>query len=243
LCPARPLVSSRNRNNSRPETAETAEPSGGFTLIEVIIALTLSAVILSIVYGAVRLAWRATDRGERRMDASQHVRTLVDRIVPLIHSAYPLVRGKDDDRELYFIGKSDSLGLVTSDVDRYRENPANLPGLRWIRLFVDSGGLNMEESYFYDAKALEGDVAGKPLAIDPYVKSVKFEYYEVKEDDKNGTWVDEWEPDDDKFELPRAVRVSLVIEEDGKKINVPPIVARIYSWTPIEGGGISKKKI
>lgn len=198
---------------------------------------------MSIVYGAVRLAWRATDRGERRMDASQHVRTLVDRIVPLIHSAYPLVRGKDDERELYFIGKSDSLGLVTSDVDQYREDPPNLPGLRWIRLFVDSGGLNMEESYFFDAKALEEEVSGKPLSMDPYVKSVKFEYYEVKEDESSGTWIDEWEPEDDKLELPRAVRVSLVIEEDGKKINVPPIVARIYSWTPIEGGGLSKKKM
>ena len=41
----------------------------GVTLIEVILALTISALILSIVYCAMHLAHRSMNKGEERMEA------------------------------------------------------------------------------------------------------------------------------------------------------------------------------
>ncbi len=194
--------------------------ASGFTLIEVVLALTLSAVVLSIVYSAMHLSYKTSRKGEARMDRSQHIRTLVDRLVPVIHSAYPLVQQIDEDRVLFFSGESDSLGLVTADVDKYRPDNSNLPGLRWVRFFVDDEGLNMEESYFFNEDVLEEE-AGEIFLVDPYVTNLEFEYYEIKEDESEGTWLDEWDPDDEDLgilELPRAVRVYLTIEEEGREL-------------------------
>ncbi len=210
-------------------------PASGFTLIEVVLALTLSAVVLSIVYSAMHLSYRTSRKGEARMDRSQHIRTLVDRLVPVIHSAYPLVQQIEEDRVLLFSGESDSLGLVTADVDKYRPDNANLPGLRWVRFFVDDEGLNMEESYFFNEDVLEEE-AGEIFLVDSYVTNLEFEYYEIKEDESEGTWLDEWDPDDEDLgilELPRAVRVHLTIEEEGREIEIPPFTIRIYAYEPV----------
>ncbi len=209
----------------------------GFTLIEVVLALTLSAVVLSIVYSAMHLSYKTSRKGEARMNRSQHIRTLVDRLVPVIHSAYPLVQQVEEDRVLFFSGKYDSIGLVTADVDKYRPDNSNLPGLRWVRFFVDDQGLNMEESYFFDENVLDDEEAGEVFLVDPAVTDLEFEYYEIKEDDSEGTWLDEWDPDDEdlgKLELPRAIRVYLTMEEEGREIKIPPFTVRIYAYTPVK---------
>ena len=209
---------------------------GGFTLIEVVLALSITAVVLAVVYGAIRLAYRSNDRGEAHMAASQRIRTLVDRIVPVIHSAYPFWRQTEDGRLLFFSGEPDSLGFVTADVDPFRDDPANRPGLKWVRFFVDGDGLFMEEDYFFNEKALEGEGDGEALLVAPFVKDAAFEYLEVDPDTSESTWRDEWEVDEDEnFRLPRAVRISLRLEtEEGEEFDLPPIVARIYVSEPFQ---------
>jgi len=206
----------------------------GFTLIEIVLALSITAVVLAVVYGGIRLAYRSSERGEAHMDASQQIRTLMDRIVPVIHSAYPFWIRTEDGNVLFFAGKSDSLGFVTSDVDNYRDDIPNLPGLKWVRFFVDGDGLNMEEDYFFNQKALEGEGDPDVLPVAPFVSDIAFEYLEVDADTSETTWLDEWEVDEEeRFELPRAVRVSLQIETGDGSVDLPPIVARIYAFQPV----------
>jgi len=82
---------------------------------------------------------------------------------------------------------------------------------------------------------LEEESEGEELLIDPYVESIAFEYLEIKEDETQGTWLDEWdlEEEDRQQKLPRAVRISLRVEEGGKDVQVPPFVVRIYAYDPI----------
>lgn len=220
-------------------------PSGrlsGFSLLEVIIALAITAVILATVYGAVRLAYRAQERGEAHMEKSQEIRTLVDRLIPVIHSAYPFWKKTEDgDRALFFKGESDSIGFVTTDVDLYRDDVANLPGLKWVRFFVDREGLNMAEDYFFNEEVLEEEDEGEVYLISPNVSDVEFEYYEVEEDSSEGDWRDDWDFDEDeKFELPRAVRISLTLRDDEEEIRLPPFVVRIYAYMPL---GATTRKV
>ncbi len=207
----------------------------GTTLIEVVLALSIAAIVLGVIYGAIVLAHRSMERGERRMDESQHFRTLIDRIAPVIHSLYPYVRRTPEETLIFFDGKSDSLGFVSTDIDIYRDDLANLPGLRWVRLYADSGGLFLRESYFFNVDVLEDEGTGDALVIDPYVRSIAFEYLEIKEDETQGTWLDEWdiEDEDRNQKLPRAVRISLRVEEGGKEVTMPPFVVRIYAYEPI----------
>lgn len=207
--------------------------SAGFSLLEVIIALAITTVILATVYGAVRLAYRAQERGEAHMEKSQEIRTLIDRLIPVIHSAYPFWKKTEDGNALFFVGKSDSIGFVTTDVDLYRYDVANLPGLKWVRFFMDREGLNMAESYFFNEEVLEEDDVGEVYLISPNVSDIEFEYYEVEEDSSEGDWRDDWDIDEDeKLELPRAVRVSLTLRDGDKEVKLPPFVVRIYAYLP-----------
>jgi len=219
----------KKRNNSH-----KGRWNAGATLIELVLALTITAIILGVIYSAIVLAHRSMEKGERRMDETQHFRTLVDRIAPVIHSTYPFVKLIEGKRVIFFAGKSDSLGFVTTDIDIYRDDLANLPGLKWVRLYADTGGLFMEETYFFNEEVLDKDSVGEPLLIDPNVRSLRFEYFEIKEDETEGTWLDEWDLEDEERKLlPRAVRVSLRVEEGGEEIDIPPFVIRIYGFHPI----------
>ena len=207
----------------------------GVTLIELVLALTIASIVLGVIYAAIVLAHRSMERGERRMDETQHFRTLIDRISPVIHSLYPYVRKTQEETLVFFDGQSDTLGFVTTDIDIYRDDIANLPGLKWVRFYTGSGGLFMRESYFFNEDVLEEESEGEELLIDPYVESIAFEYLEIKEDETQGTWLDEWdlEEEDRQQKLPRAVRISLRVEEGGKDVQVPPFVVRIYAYDPI----------
>ena len=56
----------------------------GFTLIELVISLTLSVVIVVILLAAMRLAYKSQAKGAERVDMTQKIRLLQDRIVWLL---------------------------------------------------------------------------------------------------------------------------------------------------------------
>ena len=52
--------------------------SSGFTLLELLISLTILAVIVVIVFGALRVGVRAWEKGEKDIDARQRHRIVLD---------------------------------------------------------------------------------------------------------------------------------------------------------------------
>ena len=58
----------------------------GFTLLELLISITILAMILGIIMGAMRLASRAFEAGDKQIDKIQHVRVMYDFIMEDIRS-------------------------------------------------------------------------------------------------------------------------------------------------------------
>jgi hypothetical protein len=52
------------------------------------------------------------------------------------------------------------------------------------------------------------------------------EYYDIPENEKQGDWVSEWDPEDKTY-LPEAVKFTITIEQGGKTIVLPEIIVRI----------------
>ncbi len=198
----------------------------GFTLIEIIIALSLTAVIAVILYSAMGLGYRSVDRGQEREDTSQRIRIAVARITDIIHGAYPFFGTIDNKRVLYFLGDKDRLGIVTSDVDPDSTSPIEEPGLKWVSLFVDDG-LKLREKIFYDKDVFE-DKGGRLYVLDPDVDSISFEYFDMDNKDKTGSWVSEWDPKKDR--LPKAIKVSIVLKGKRGDIKVPPFIVSIMAY-------------
>jgi type II secretory pathway pseudopilin PulG len=197
----------------------------GFTLIELVIAITLSIVIVVILLAAMRLAYKSQAKGAERVDITQRTRILGDRISWLIRGTYPFFVKKPDEQKIFFEGESDKVGFVTTSVDSYGKGPEDSAGLKWVSLFTDREGLKIREKIFFLEDVFD-DEGGKVYLLDPEVKTLELEYYDIPEGEKQGEWVSDWDPDDKQY-VPAAVKFRITLEHEGKTITMPEIIVRI----------------
>lgn len=196
----------------------------GFTLLELLIAITLSILILAVLGAAMRLGYKSQEKGTERSELTQKVRILEDRVAWLLRGAYPLYLNKPDEKKIFFDGKSDRAGFVTSSTDSYGTGPEDLAGLKWVLIFTDSEGLKIREKVFFLEDVFD-DSKGKVYLLDPEVREIKFEFYEIKEGEKEGSWISEWDLLD-KETIPSAVKVRMTLERNGRKIEIPEMIVK-----------------
>jgi len=87
----------------------------GFTLVELIIALAIVGALLVVAFGGLRVAVSSWRRGDERMEAQQHVRSITVTLARALGAAYPY---RDPRREgetpvLLFNGDATRLEFVT----------------------------------------------------------------------------------------------------------------------------------
>ncbi|MBI5847565.1 MAG: prepilin-type N-terminal cleavage/methylation domain-containing protein [Nitrospirae bacterium] len=196
----------------------------GFTLLELLIAITLSILILVVLGAAMRLGYMSQSKGTERSEVTQKVRILEDRIAWLIRGTYPFFLKKPDEKKIFFDGKSDRVGFVTSSIDTHGAGPEDLAGLKWVSIFADNEGLKIREKIYFLEDVFE-DSNGKVYLLDPEVKKIEFEFFEIKEGEKQGTWISEWDPKD-KETIPAAVKVKITLERKGQKLEIPEMIVK-----------------
>jgi general secretion pathway protein J len=196
--------------------------SRGFTLLELVIALTIVTVIVVIIFGALRIGIRAWEKGEQDVDIRQRQRIVLDLIKrQLASTCVSEVRARDqqiapikgDSKSIEFVsemsltsGSKSGMVFVKYNIKREKEG-------------------HKEHLIFYERNVAVLDKkmgAGSPEEGDyselmSGMKSMVFEYLKVRPDEAASTWQKNWDPEVDKG-VPRAVRVTL--EEDDAK---PPI--------------------
>jgi cytochrome c556 len=205
----------------------------GFTLLELLIAITLSILILVVLGSAMRLGYKSQAKGTERGEMMQKMRILEDRIAWLIRGVYPFYLKKPDEKKIFFDGKSDQVGFVTSSIDTHGTGPEDTAGLKWVSIFVDSEGLKIREKIFFLEDVFD-DSNGKVYLLDPEVRKIEFEFFEIKEDEKQGTWISEWDPSD-KETIPTAVKVTMTLERNGQKIEIPEMIVKTAVQRKLKG--------
>ena len=179
----------------------------GFTLLEILIAMTILSLIAVIIGASLRLGIRAWERGEADIEGSQNIRFFVERLSQQIKSAYPYQMQIDGEKAIAFQGKSDSIFFVASSV---RDNEG---GLKWFSYFVKDGSLTVQEGILPDKKVME-KISENGEVLDLNISGLKFEYFSSEKKE----WKQSW---DSKTELPGAVKI-----EAGR---MPPIVVSVPS--------------
>ncbi len=197
----------------------------GFTLIEVIISMTFIVVIIAILFGAMNVSYRSQEKGMWREEVSQKMRILNDRISWLLRGAYRYIVTKPENTILYFSGKSNRVGFVTTSVDSYSQRLEDRAGIKWVEIFRDSEGLKIREKIYFLEDAFE-DAGGKVYVIDPSVDDIKFEYFDLNKKKETKDWVPEWDPKEKDY-LPAAVRVNIEFMHGDQRFKVPEFVVRL----------------
>lgn len=196
----------------------------GFTLLELLISISLSLVIIVILFASLRIGYKSQEKGIERGEVSQKMRVLGDRMTWLIRGLYPFSRNLPEGTKFFFGGESDRIGLVTTSVDTYAKGPEDRAGLKWVSIFRDSKGLQVREKVFFLEDVLD-DSGGKLFVIDPDVKKLEFEYFDLPEGETQGSWVSEWDADDKGY-FPSAVMVKMTFDHNGKTYEMPDIIIR-----------------
>ena len=181
----------------------------GFTLLELMIALTLLALMSLVLFGSVRLAGRSTDSGAAKADAAASMRLAQDFLRANLEAQHPLRMRKILEWPLLFAGSGDELRYVS-------ELPARVGGgglwLYRIRVRTDETRSplvleRMVPDLAADALPQFANADRSILAED--IASLRIGYFGRDRDAATtvaATWRDRW---DDPQRLPLMIRIDV----------------------------------
>jgi prepilin-type N-terminal cleavage/methylation domain-containing protein len=109
----------------------------GFTLLELILAMSIVAIIVALGLGGVRLGVTARDVGEQKVETYQRLRIISEQLKQKLQSTYPVFITQKDGipgvtlpnsskRILAFEGKTNSIRFVTFASPMTASDPTNL---------------------------------------------------------------------------------------------------------------------
>ncbi len=181
--------------------------AAGMTLLEILIAFTILAVIVVLLVTSLRVGVRAWEAGERRAVSQQELRAIVELLTEALSTAVPY-RGRLGDgleRVVLFQGEADEVGFVTTAPPLVLDAPA-APFHAVTLRYTGEGELRLVERLV---------PADEPFGETPYVvlsrtvATLRLEYR-----DEEGLWQSRW--DTSKNAVPTAVRVELTVREPGR---------------------------
>lgn len=224
--------------------------AGGFTLLEVLIAITLMAVTLGIATGGFHLSIRSWEAGGKRLEEGGEITESINLIKSYMKTAKPLSYFEDKDRNVtgkMFIGDENSLTFVTASARLLP--PALSAGLYAQQVEFDIAGkrLLFKEARFDPSKKPDEYEWLIMAMAEGNIKNFRFEYL-VKNstaDISDGIsekfiWVGsvnsgadlDVESDDGTF--PRAVRIFIEVANAPDNFVWPPQLIPLYQGSVIE---------
>lgn len=139
--------------------------AAGFTLLEVVLALTSLALLTGICYAAFSLATRAVARGTNAVVTEQRLRAVTDVIMRQVKSAVPYpLRDSEDGVLPYFYCTSTALSFITAAGQLSGGLPA------WVRYEVEPDPPTLR---LYESTAFDHDTLGRNVQDEETTVSAK----------------------------------------------------------------------
>jgi len=185
----------------------TKAASTGFTLIEVVLALTIFALMGAILYGAFSLGHSAAEKSEANATRNQRQRAMTELLGNYIRSAFPYKQSAQD-QTVFFSGERDSVTFVSA-----YSHAMGGRGMAKIHLSKETDGeqrsiLKVEETAPVrtgeDALAA-GSSHGVSFQAD--MREIRFAYLDPQDEEEK--WEDRWDGAERRA-LPRALAIQFV---------------------------------
>ena len=220
--------------------ASVGPGSSGFTLLELIIALTLVALMAVGLWGAFRISVRSWTRGTEFIDTNQRTRTILDLVKKQLASTYGLFAPSDSRPGSVlapvFAGAETSMQFLSLNSLRFQDNP----GLTMVSYDLANDRAGRFSLVEREARYLGLD-PGRETSLDirdeqvttifQDLESFSFEYFDPGVQDQPARWVREWNSRE-LLRLPGAVSLTMVARDSrGGLLSrhlVVPILAKPY---------------
>ena len=200
----------------------------GFTLIEVVLALSIFALIGAVLYGAFSLSHSAVEKSQASFEDNQKLRSFTDLLGSYIRSTHPY-RQSAQDTTVFFDGQEDQLTFVSSISLAMGGRGMSKIRVAWEAAENGEGPIQLEEEVPLRLNLNEDLNPGglrSDVVIQERVKELRFAYLDPKSEEE--IWEERWDGRE-KLALPRAVRLSYR-NHDGKEIRwVFPVMISVLA--------------
>lgn len=230
--------------------------TSGFTLLEMVVTLTILGFILLIIFGAFRLGISAWEKGESSREEYQKVRTVSQLVSRQLKSIVPykIKTEKAEGDYLAFEGRARSLKFVSALSMRAKQPEGFVYAIYEFRDGGNKGGrlvayeqrVLIRKNFFEEGPKEE---SGVPLIEG--ISDIRFEYYQEEDSLKNRKegWVEEWNAKEEK-DLPRAVRMTVTYKSGQSEKEETPMTLlasvsanRFEDVKPAPSGGFRRRTI
>ena len=198
-------------------SARRRAAAAGFTLAELIIALAIVAALLTIAFGALRVAMGAWQQGETRTEAHQHVRSVAMVLGRAVGGTYAYKGSFDEtpDTRVLFRGEESRIEFVT------QSPPAPFPiPIAFVAVVIS---LEPDEGLVIRQRALPNlnpFTQAEIVMKDPSVTALAFQYL----DEEQGGWKSTY---DNEQNPPKAVGITVSTTNNGVVDQLPPLTVPI----------------
>lgn len=182
--------------------------AGGFTLLELLIGMTLVGFILALLFSGLNLGTRSWEAGEERIATSSRQAIVVDFLRRTLEQAYPLRWREGDEERLAFAGEAESLRFV---------GPVPMHGGTLVNQVVILGLADGEAGRSLVMRwrlpdlrepGFEPAEAAEPKVLIKGIERLSFSYYGAESDAEEPAWHDRWT---DRSVPPELIRMQLVM--------------------------------
>jgi prepilin-type N-terminal cleavage/methylation domain-containing protein len=193
--------------------------NGGFTLLELMLAFTLFAVLVVILYGAFSVGHRAMEKTQVVFDANQKFRAAIDLLGSYIRSSLAH-RSSPQDPQIFYSGEETQMEFVSSFSLAHGGR-----GIAKIRIYAENGPgdgqtIKLEEQVPVRIKeetqvgAISNTAISNTLVLRERVSGFRLAYLDAADEKEN--WRERWDKDQHEG-IPRAVRLSYR-NESGREV-------------------------
>ncbi len=181
----------------------------GFTLIEVIIAMTLLSIMVVLLFGSLKISAESWNKGETKIAEVNEKAVIYQFFKHHLPTIRPLWdEFADDGRKLSFQGEQKKLQFVS-----IFPASAGRKGFQLFKIDFDdnAGQIKVLLSPFYPS--LEGlQWQQEEVVLLEHVADFKITYFGKEIGDSNGVWLDNWV---EKERLPRLIKIKIELTKPG----------------------------
>ncbi|MCI0469335.1 MAG: prepilin-type N-terminal cleavage/methylation domain-containing protein [Nitrospirae bacterium] len=171
--------------------------NAGFTLLELLIAISMMAVILVIIFGAMRLGVRSIEKGDAKIESLERFRAFINMVDSQIQSQLPLALTEAGEKRFYFKGEAKFLEFATTISVWGAERGALIASYR---VESDRG---VAERLSLSEKTIGMENKNETIVLNN-VDRISFAYLDRDPATDEAQWVDRWTDDDS---IPESIRV------------------------------------
>lgn len=207
----------------------------GFTLMEVLVAMTLLALLMVALSGSIAFVGRSWDKGWQTSESSAALSRVEGTVRNLIERSFPVSTRREKKDEFLFDGTADSLRLVAYSA------PGGAGGGLYVQEIVANGAGGQRQlvyrRYPFRSNGTAPDQVNEAPLLSGNLK-IAFSYYGSPQPSMQPSWLKSWST---HRTLPNLIRLDIEANGDiWPPIVVRPFITAEYACLRSAGAGLCR---